>query len=411
MPAPDVGNGRTTKSSHRNLHGLSLRRHDAVGQNRRASTMIPPIDPATLSPPAQKILTGPPKMQEMAARGIALGVAPADLVLLLVALSKGPEPGVAAIAGKTLGNLPQPVLSGALSSNLAAQAIDALATRYHDQIDLLAKLLAMPALHVSTVEEVARLGNEQACELVATNEERLLANPRLIEVLYLNKQCRMSTADRIIELAVRNNVEVQLPAWKEAAAAIQNELIMEPGDEANPDDLLFAQNMSLADSMRQDGDSIEDAIVEGEDPSEEAKVRDKFVPLYREIAMMTNSQKIRFATIGTPEAILILINDPSPLVSRAAAQSPQMNEAVVEQVAKRRNVSGEVLTAIGQKPELLRRLSTKRDLMKNPKTPPSLAMKLINHFQEHELTRMQNDRNVSGSVRQLIKNHLERKKR
>jgi hypothetical protein len=104
---------------------------------------------------------------------------------------------------------------------------------------------------------------------------------------------------------------------------------MEPGDEANPDDLLFAQNMSLADSMRQDGESIEDAIVEGEDPSEEAKVRDKFVPLYREIAMMTNSQKIRFATIGTPEAILILINDPSPLVSRAAAQSPQMNEAVV----------------------------------------------------------------------------------
>ncbi|NUO49948.1 MAG: hypothetical protein HOV80_13925 [Polyangiaceae bacterium] len=373
--------------------------------------MIPPIDPAKLSPPAQKILTGPPKMQEMAARGIALGVMPAELILLLVALSKGPEPGVAAIADKTLGNLPQPVLAGALGASLAPQAIDALATRYHDQVDMLAKLLAMPGLAIDTVEDVSRVCNEHACELIATNEERLLAHPKIIEYLYLNKNCRMSTADRIIELAVRNNVEVSLPAWKEAAAAIQNELIMEPTGEASPDDLIFRQTTALADQMRQDGESIEDALVEGDDPNVEAKVRDKFVPLFREIAMMTNSQKIRFATIGTPEAILILINDPSPLVSRAAAQSPQMNEAVVEQCAKRRNISGEVLTAIGQKPELLRRLSTKRDLMKNPKTPPSLAMKLINHFQEHELSRMQSDRNVSSSIRALIKNHLERKKR
>lgn len=371
--------------------------------------MIPPINPATLSPPAQKVLSGPPKMQEMAARGIALGVPPGELVLLLVALVQGPEPGIATIADKTLRNLPQPVLSGALGSNLAPQAIDALATRYHDQVDMLAKLIGMPALAISTIEDVARVCNEHACELLATNEERLLANPKIIEVLYLNKQCRMSTADRIIELAVRNNVEVSLPAWREAAAAIQNELIMEPGDGPTPDDLLFKQTTNLADHLRQDGDSIEDAIEE--DESAEAKVKEKFVPLFREIAMMTNSQKIRFATIGTPEAILILINDPSPLVSRAAAQSPQMNEAVVEQCAKRRNISGEVLTAIGQKPELLRRLSTKRDLMKNPKTPPSLAMKLINHFQEHELNRMQQDRNVSSSIRALIKNHLERKKR
>ena len=373
--------------------------------------MIPPVDPATLSPPAQKILTGPPKMQEMAARGIALGVAPGDLILLLVALAKGADPNVAQIADKTLGNLPQPVIAGALGANLAPQAVDALAPRYHDRIDMLAKLLAMPALAIDTVEDVARLGNEEACELIATNEERLLANPRVIELLYLNKSCRMSTADRIIELAVRNNVEVALPAWKEAAAAIQNELIPEAGEGPSPDDMLFAQNMNLAESLRQVGDSIEDALEEGDDPAQEAKVKEKYIPLYRELAMMTNSQKIRFAQIGTAEAILILVNDPSPLVSRAAAQSPQLNEAVVEQVAKRRNISGDVLTAIGQKPELLRRLSTKRDLMKNPKTPPSLAMKLINHFQEHELARMQNDRNVSGSVRQLIKNHLERKKR
>ncbi|MFO0556232.1 MAG: hypothetical protein U0271_48090 [Polyangiaceae bacterium] len=373
--------------------------------------MIQPFDPSMLAGPALKILQGPPKLQEMAARGVAIGVAPADLVLLLVGLSQGPEPQVADTAEKTLSNLPPPVLAGATTApNLHALAIHALATRYHERIDLLGKLLILPQTDVDTVIDVARLCNEDAAELIATNEERLLANPKIIEVLYLNKRTRMSTADRMIELAVRNNVEVNLPAWKEAAIAIQSELIPEPSNEPNPDDDIFRQNVALAESMRQEGEEIENTHEVGE--SEEAeKVKDKYVPLYREIAMMTNSQKIRFASIGTPEAILILVGDASPLVAIAAAKSPQLNEAVVEQIAKRRNVATDVLTSIGQRPELLRRLSTKRDLMKNPKTPPSLALKLINHFQEHELTRMMNDRNLAGSVRALIKNHLERKKR
>ena len=371
--------------------------------------MITPLDPATLTGPAQKIFQGPPKMREMAAKGVALGVMPADLILLLIALSQAEDPAIRDTANKTLGNLAPQVLSGALSAKLNPLAIHHLATRYHTRIDVLSALIGMPDLDVETILEVGKVCSEDASELLATNEVRLLANPRIIEVLYLNKHTRMSTADRLIELAVRNNVEVNLPAWKEAAAAIQNELIIDTGGEPTPDDILFAQNLSIADSLR--STEIEDTHEETDDPNSEERIKERFLPLYREIAMMTVSQKIRFATVGSPEAILILVSDASPLVSVAAAKSPNVNEAVVEQVAKRRNISGDVLTAFGQRPELLRRLSTKRDLMKNPKTPPSLAMKLISHFQPHELERMAQDRNVSGSVRQLLRNYLERKKR
>ena len=45
-------------------------------------------------------------------------------------------------------------------------------------------------------------------EFVATNEQRLLENPRIIELLYMNKNTRMSTADRIVELAARNGLAV-----------------------------------------------------------------------------------------------------------------------------------------------------------------------------------------------------------
>ncbi|MBK8940810.1 MAG: hypothetical protein IPM79_25130 [Polyangiaceae bacterium] len=374
-----------------------------------ADPMTVAIDTSSLSVPAQKILSGPPKLQEMAAKGVAIGVPPGDLIVVLAALTQSAEPGVADTARRTLDNLPAQVLSGALGANLQAAAIHEIATRNHDRIDVLGRLIAMPAIDIDTLLEVGKVCSEDASELLATNEERLLSNPKLIEVLYLNKRTRMSTADRMIELAVRNNVEVGLPAWKEAAAAIQNELIPEPTGELSPDDVLFAQNLALAEAMRAQGEEIEDTHELVGD--EEEKVKDKYVPLFREIAMMTTTQKIRLASVGTPEAIMILISDASPLVASAAAKSPNINEAVVEQVAKRRNIMADVLTSIGQRPELLRRLSTKRDLMKNPKTPPSLALKLINHFQAHELERMAGDRNVGGATRQLIKNHLERKKR
>lgn len=370
------------------------------------------IDTTTLSPVAQKILTGPPKMQEMAAKGVAIGVPPGDMIVVLAVLSRGEDRTLADAAIRTLDHLPAQLLTGALAGagNLHAAAIHEIAVRHHERMDLLQQLIGLPNIQIDTILEVAKICNEEVSELLATNEERLLANPRLIEVLYLNKHTRMSTADRMVELAVRNNVEVALPAWKEAAAAIANELIPEPSGEPSPDDLLFSHNIRLAEHLRAQAAGEVDATHKITDDAEE-ELDEKYVPLYKQVAQMTISQKIRFATIGTPEAIMILVGDASPLVAMAAAKSQGVNEAVVEQVAKRRNIMGDVLTAFGQRPELLRRLSTKRDLMRNPKTPPSLALKLINHFQEHELIRMQGDRNVAGSIRQLIKNHLERKKR
>ncbi|HTJ84111.1 MAG TPA: hypothetical protein VL400_20470, partial [Polyangiaceae bacterium] len=234
--------------------------------------MIPPFDPSMLAGPAQKILTGPPKMQEMAAKGVALGVMPADLILLLVGLCTSADPNVASTADKTLSNLAQQVLSTALGADLHPLAIHALATRYADRIDVFGRLLGMPRIDLDTVIEAARHCSEEASEMIATNEERLLANPKLIEVLYLNKHTRMSTADRILELAVRNGVEVNLPAWKEAAAAIQNELILEPSDEPNPDDELFRETVQIGEQLRQHGDEIEDVVVE-DDGSPEAAAK------------------------------------------------------------------------------------------------------------------------------------------
>src|SRR5690606_26657320 len=123
---------------------------------------------------------------------------------VVLVLSASNDRQVAAQAHATLAALPEPVLKGALAADLPPAVIFCLAQHYAERIDVLEKLLAMPRLPLEAVEHLAEHGSEMTIELVATNEERMLAHPRLIELVYMNKNARMSTANRLIELAVRN---------------------------------------------------------------------------------------------------------------------------------------------------------------------------------------------------------------
>ncbi len=369
--------------------------------------MLGLLDPSTLPAPAQKMLQAPPKMQEMAARGIAPGIRPGDLITLLVAFSTSETESVRANALKTLSALPEPVLTGAIGGDLHPHAIDALATRYFDRIDVLERLLTMPALDMETVEALAKVASERAAELIATNEERLLKNPKIIENLYLNKNTRMSTADRIVELAVRNNVQVGIPAWKEAAAAIANELILEATEEPSLDDMLFRETLEIASKIRESG-SEDDTHEELDDGQEVLK--DKFVPLMQRLASMTSSQKVRTAMVGDHEEIMILIRDSNRMVALAAAKSPSLSEADAEKIASNRSVSADVLGIIGHNPEFVKRYTVKRSLVENPKTPVTVAMQMIKHLREGDLRLLEKNKNVSGPVRDSIRHHLSRRK-
>ncbi len=275
------------------------------------------------------------------------------------------------------------------------------------RIDLLATLIASPALDPETLESIARVVDERGAELLSTNEERLLARPKLIELLYLNKNTRMSTADRMVELAVRNNVEVNIPAWKEVAALIKDELILDRSEEATPDDLLFKETLEVASAIRAQG-SEDDAYDSLEDGQE--VLRQKFVPLHQRIATMTNSQKVRTALCGDHEEIMLLVRDANRMVALAASKSPQLSEADAEKIVSNRSVASDVLGVIGHNPEFLKRYSIKKHLVDNPKTPVMVAMNLIKHLREADLKPLERSKNVSGPVRDAIKHHLSRRK-
>jgi hypothetical protein len=372
--------------------------------------MIPAIDITQLSAPAQKIAgpAAPEKLQEMAAKGIAPGLRPPEVLALLVLFSQSDRAGVRAAAEKTLAAPPEQLVNSALDADLHPAVIDALSRACLGRRDALEKLLAMPRVDMETVEYVARHGSESVSELIATNEERLLANPRIIEQLYFNKNTRMSTTDRLVDLAVRNGVVLTgIPAFKEVAMALQGELIPEASDEASPDDILFQETEQLSREL-DTGDEEEDTHVE--DELGEETLKEKFQPLYARLSSMTMTQKIRRAMIGTKEERMLLVRDSNHVISSAAIRSPLMKDNEVVLITRNKNISDDVLRVISSKPEWLKSYTVKKNLVENPKTPVAVASRLVQHLREADLRNVSKSKNVTGPVKDAARRHLDRRK-
>jgi hypothetical protein len=370
--------------------------------------MIAPVDPTKLPPAAQKILdpAAPLAMKNMAAKAIVPGLKPADLVVVVALLAAGTD-AVGETARQTLAKLPPPVLNGALGADLEPFVIDRLAELYLGDEAAMEKLLRMPRIANETVETAAAHSGERVAELIATNEQRLLAHPPIIERLYMNKSTRMSTADRIIELAVRNRLELTgIPAYKEVAIAIGQELIAEPAPEPTPDDILFKETLHEGEALRFDPASEDTHTVSDEG---EEEVADKFVPLYARIGQMTIAQKIRVAMLGTAAERMLLLRDSNRLVAAAAIRSPLIQEPEVVRVSASRMVSEEVLRMVSINKDWIKNYQIKVNLVMNPRTPFAMAARLVPYLREHELKSISKSKNVTGPVAQAAKQQLSRK--
>jgi hypothetical protein len=370
--------------------------------------MIDLPDSTKLSPAAQRVLDpkGPAPVKAMAAKGVVPGLKPAELLTVIVLLGEGG--GEAADAAQaTLRKLPGPLLSGALGADLEPLVIDKLATSYIDDAAVMERLLGMPRIAMETVEQAATRCGERVTELIAVNEQRMLAHPPIIERLYMNRATRMSTADRIIELAVRNKLELKgVPAYKEVAIAIGQELVAEATAEPTPDDMLFRDTLKEGEALGFDP-KREDTHALSDEGKEEIVA--KFVPLYARVGQMTIAQKIRLAMLGSSAERMLLLRDNNRLVASAAIRSPLIQEPEVVRISMSRAVSEEVLRSISINKEWVRNYQIKVNLVTNPRTPFPMASRLVPHLRESELKSISKSKNVTGPIAQAAKQQLQRK--
>jgi hypothetical protein len=363
-----------------------------------------------LPPAAQKVLARetPPQVKLLAARGVIPGAKPGDIVIVVSILAGGEDAKLAETARATLAKLPAPILQGALSADLPGSVILELARVYPNQHEVITSLLRMVRIGTEALELMADAADERAGELIATNEQLMLKSPTVIEKLYMNKRVRMSTADRLVELAVRHNLELKIPAFAEAAQAIKNELILEPAPEPYFDDVLFKEANQLGEKLRIDAENPDTHEV---DEDGEEKLKKEVLPLHAKLAQMTVSQKIRAATLGSTGERLILVRDPNRLVATAAVKSPLMRENEAAQISASRAVTEDVLRQIALNREFTRSYQVKINLVMNPRCPLTFATRLIPHLRDSDLRILAKSKNISAAIGQAVRQQLSRKQK
>jgi hypothetical protein len=345
---------------------------------------------------------GPAPARVMAAKGL-VPVRGHDQIIMLAQLAHDEAEEVKKTALESLKKLPENVLEPACSAALPAPVLDFMASVFPQQ-SLLALLVANHATASYTVERVARTASESLAERIAINEQRLLSAPGIIEALYKNKNTRMSTADRLIDLAARNGLELTgIPAFKEHVEALQGQLIPEASDEPLPTDDIFNQTLAM--------DSEDAEVIERDKVSGTEEVKKQFKPLSMQIADMSKAEKIRLAMVGSKGARALLVRDNNRQVAYAAISSPQMTTAEAADVAKSKEVSEEILRYIGGKKDWIKSGEVKHNLVFNAKTPVGISMKFISHLRLDELRALARSRNVAAQVRSIAGQWIQRREK
>jgi len=347
-----------------------------------------PLDVTKLSPAAQKALgAGPGRM--MASRGL-VPLPPADQLAVLYQLAIDADQNLATAARTTAMGLPDTLLAGALANPANdPRVLDLFAQLVGDNPAAFEALVANPNISDATIAFLAANGGAREIERIATNEQRLLRHPQIIAAMYQNKAARMSTVDRVVELAVRNDVRVPgLAAWDEIARAIQAH---PPPPEA------YQEADTLLDAALAVGE--EHALVVGdaekvlpdltdEKPAEEDKPFNK----------LSVPAKIRAAQLGNGVIRGEAIRDPIKMVAVAAIKSPGVTEFEAARYASNAGLSEEVIKYIAQKREWTKLYGIKYSLCRNPKTPVTETMRFLPFLREKDLAGIAKSRGVPSAV-------------
>jgi hypothetical protein len=381
-----------------------------------------PIPLDQLSEAVQKVAgpAAPAPLKLMAARGLA-PMGPADLVTAIFQLAKDSDEKVAQAADKTAATLPDKIVGGALPGSLDARVLDFFARK----VLLKPSLLELVILNHATDDEtfVYLAGNcaERELELIAANESRILRHPKIIEALYWNKQARMSTVDRLIELAVRHGIRCEgIPQFDDVAKALeaqgppvfdgtsfeidsQFQAAAKAGDEL--DQLVRAK----AETAGEEGavDEMDRLISDERQPELKQEEQTK----KQRIQDLPMSAKLRLATIGNATARLVLVKDPNKVVAMAAINSPALSDLEAVAIAQNRQVSRDVLSALARNRSFLKLYQVKIGLAFNPKAPLDVVVKLVSYLHEHDVKKLAKSKNVPSQVTSVARRLVEQREK
>ena len=119
----------------------------------------------------------------------------------------------------------------------------------------------------------------------------------------------------------------------------------------------------------------------------------------KNLSSLSVREKIRYALFGTREIRAMLIRDTNREIARMVLRSPKITEAEIESISSMRGVNEDILREIGNNKEYTKNYNVAHNLVKNPKTPPTIAQRLVFILRSQHLALLARDRSISDAVR------------
>ena len=356
-----------------------------------------PIDVSSLPDQIKKALdpSAPEPIKMMAAQGM-LPVTPAQNVLVMYQLSNFASGNAQSMASMSFSDLPANILVPSLSTLDHPGVLDWIAAELSSEDQMIETIIMNNATDSATIARIARRASANMCDVIATNQVRLMTAPIIIEQLYQNANARMATVDRCIELAIRENVELKgLPGLRDAMKSKEDVFTGMGGEEF---DQLLKNQQAVGD---------EQELTHDEKSEKEKTLREILADgksLHRVIGQLNMSQKIRLSTLGTREAVNILARDPNKLVHLAACKSPRVKYPDIARWAKEKSMPDGVINWIANNKDWTRHYEVMLNLCNNPKTPLAETLRFLNHLRTNDLRQLGMNRNVPTQVSRQAKN-------
>ncbi len=303
-------------------------------------------------------------------------------------------------AAERLDSLPENILLKALEDeSLPTAVVEYLLTSVRLPEKVAFRLVKDERISNEVLAGYAKGCSESVAQAIADNQQRLLTAPDVIESLYVNPNTPMSTAMRLIELAVRNGLELRLSAYEEMKRSLEEA-------EPTPEDELEAelQRAALDQQFRL---AQKDSGEEEEESKEDDDSRQDRLPVH----LLPVPVKIRLAIMGSRFQRAQLLRDSNKVVAMAAIKSPAITEQEVEEVSKSRQVGEDVIRYISRRRDWLKNYKIRVNLVMNPKTPIPTALSLLNQLRQHDLKFIARSHNIPAAVRDAAQKKLKSRSR
>jgi hypothetical protein len=382
------------------------------------------------NPVVESIVRGnaPQAARLAAARGL-LPLPQNELLEVLVALRQSKDAEISSAASATLDSqTKEDLVMAARAEDVVPSVLAFLATAPNGTREVREAVILNPLTPDNAIAAVASETNDpQLLELIATNQQRLVRFPDIIDAILGNRVKTIEAERRALETrreffekerGARQIADELRARGKTAAAEFFEtaELTGIEGEMSLDDAWLLAQHIEVSDAELDDSwlpsERFEELIAETPEESaanfqriveserlEVGDISTDRVSLIRRVIFMNVRDRIKLAMKGDREARGILIRDSNRIVSTAVVNNPRITDHEVENIAAMRTVSDEVLRTIGLNRSWTRSYPIIHNLARNPRTPMATVMGILPRIYARDLKNLAQNRNVSDAVR------------